>query len=112
MAAIIRKFTQFRPKEIDSLWKKARRVVKHDGLHLLKAPRSADIGRILMVIPKRVGNAPTRNKLRRQIRHIFYETQLFKGDADWIVIARPGAHEIPFATLQKLFAQAASLKTA
>lgn len=108
MAALIRKITQFRPDEIDSLWKKARRVITHDGLHLLKAPRSQELARILMVIPKRVGNAPMRNRLRRQIRHIFYETKLFEGDADWIVIARPGAHEIPFATLQDLFAQAQS----
>ncbi len=107
MAALMKKFTQFSPQEIDSLWKQARRVVTHEGLHLLKAPRSDSLGRILMVIPKRIGNAPTRNKLRRQIRHIFYETELFRGDADWIVIARPGVDQIPFATLQTLFAQAA-----
>lgn len=112
MAAIIRKITQFRPHEIDALWKKARRVVTHDGLHLLKAPRSGEIGRILLVIPKRVGNAPTRNKLRRQIKHIFIDSEFFKGDADWIAIARPGAQEIPFATLQELFTRAASSKLA
>ncbi len=108
MAALIRKITQFSSREIDSLWKKARRVVRHDGLHLLKAPRSGELGRILMVIPKRIGNAPTRNKLRRQIRHLFYENKLFNGDSDWIVIARPGASEIPYATLQELFTQAVS----
>ena len=110
MASIIRKITQFRKSEIEQLWKKARRVVTYDGLHILKAPRSQELGRILMVIPKRIGSAPTRNKLRRQIRHIFYETQLFNGDADWIVIARPGAQEIPFSKLQELFALAASKK--
>ncbi len=106
MAKLIRKITQFSPREIDLLWKQARRVIRHAGLDLLKAPRSDEIARILMVIPKRVGNAPTRNKLRRQIRHLFYENKLFNGDSDWIVIARPGASEIPFATLQNLFAQA------
>ena len=106
MAALIRKITKFSPREVDSLWKQARRVIRHAGLDLLKAPRSGKFGRILMVIPKRIGNAPTRNKLRRQIRHIFYENKLFNGDSDWIVIARPGAHEIPFATLEDLFVQA------
>jgi ribonuclease P protein component len=107
MAKLIRKITQFSPSEIDSLWKQARRVVRHAGLHLLKAPRSGSLGRILMVIPKRIGDAPTRNKLRRQLRHIFYENKLFNGDSDWIVIARPGADKITFATLQDLFLQAA-----
>jgi ribonuclease P protein component len=108
MTALIRKITQFSSREIDLLWKQARRVVQHNGLALLKAPRSGSFGRILMVIPKRVGNAPIRNKLRRQIRHIFYENKLHEGASDWIVIARPGAHEIPFAALQNLFVQAAS----
>ena len=107
MAKLIRKITQFSPREVDSLWKKAHRVIKHDGLDILKAPRSGAIGRILMIIPKRIGNAPTRNKLRRQLRHIFYEQKLFNGDSDWIVIARPGVAEIPFAVLQALLLQAA-----
>jgi ribonuclease P protein component len=108
MAAIIRKISQFSKSEIDSLWKRARRVVRHGGLDLLKAPRSSDIGRILMVIPKRIGNAPTRNKLRRQIRHLFYEHKLYTGDSDWIVVARPGAQELSYTKLQELFTQAAS----
>lgn len=108
MAAIIRKISQFSKREIDSLWKKARRVVRHDGLDLLKAPRSSDMGRILMIIPKRIGSAPVRNRLRRQIRHLFYEQELYDGDFDWIAIARPGAETLPYSKLLELFLQAAS----
>ena len=106
MAALIRKITQFSKNEIDNLWKKARRVLKHNGLHLLKAPKSETIARILMVIPRRVGNAPTRNKIRRQIRHLFYENKLYEGDTDWIVIVKPDATKLTFQEIQNLLLSA------
>ncbi len=103
MAALIRKITQFSKKEIDNLWKKARRVVRHDGLHLLQAPKSlSEIARILMVIPRRVGSAPARNKIRRQIRHLFYENKLYEGDTDWIIIVKPAATKLTFQEIQNL----------
>ncbi len=106
MAALIRKITQFSKNEIDTLWKKARRVLRHDGLHPLKAPKSGEIARILMVIPRRVGNAPTRNKIRRQIRHLFYENKLYEGDTDWIVIVKPDATKLTFQEIQNLLLSA------
>ncbi len=106
MAALIRTITQFHTREIDELWKKARRVVKHDGLHLLKAPRSQDVARILIVIPKKVGSAPQRNKIRRQIRHLFYEQKLYERNFDWIAIVKPQATGLSYQQLLDLFAQA------
>ncbi len=106
MASLVRKITKFRKQEIDQLFSKARRVLKHDGLHLLKAPRQLDFGRILIIVPKRVGNAPTRNKLRRQIKAIFYENKLHEQEFDWIAIVKPPATHLTFAHLQELFLQA------
>ena len=100
----------FTRQEIDSLWKKARRVVKHDGLHILLAPRSGNFGRLLLVVPKRIGTAPIRNKLRRQLKHIFYEQKFHEGDRDWIVIARPAVSQLDFSALQKLLLHAFSIQ--
>ena len=110
MAALLNKISKFSRQEIDQLWKKAHRVVKHDGLHILVAPQSGEFGRALLVIPKRVGNAPTRNKLRRQLKHIFYEQKLYEGGRDWIVLARPAATQLDFSQLQKLLLHAQSIK--
>ncbi len=106
MAALLNKISKFSRQEIDQLWKEAHRVVKHDGLHILIAPQSGEFGRALIVIPKRVGNAPTRNKLRRQLKHISYEKQLYEGDRDWIILVRPEATQHAFSTLKNLLLNA------
>jgi ribonuclease P protein component len=97
-----RKITQFTKQEIDLLWKKVHPVIKHDGFILLKAPRQGTFGRILIVIPKKIGNAPVRNKLRRQIKAIFYENELFKKDYDWIIITKKPITSLNFQDLSTL----------
>ena len=110
MAAVLSKLSKFTRQEIDRLWKEAHRVVKHDGLHILLAPRSGEFGRLLIVLPKHIGNAPTRNKLRRQLKHIFYEQKFHEGERDWIIIVRPAATQLDFSALQKLLLHAHSIQ--
>ncbi len=102
MASIVRKITQFTKKEIDQLWKDVHQVDKRDGILLLKAPRSGDIGRILIIVPKKIGNAPTRNKIRRQIKSLFYENKLYQKDFDWIILVKKSIKHLTFAKLQDL----------
>lgn len=106
MAALIRKLTKFSRREIDSLWKQARRVVKHAGFDILHAPRSEDFGKLLIIASKKIGNAPTRNKIRRQVKHIFYENKLYEGEKDWIVIVKPMAPKMTFIEMQQLITRA------
>jgi len=105
MPRIARAITQFTKHQIDTLFKTARRVHKEPGITILQAPRQGTIGRILIVIPRKVGDAPTRNKLRRQIRSIFYEQKLYEKEHDWAVILRPEAKNLSFDQLQALFEQ-------
>ncbi len=101
MPRIARAITQFTKREVATLFKTARRVSKHDELTILQAPGQGTIGRILIIIPKKVGNAPTRNKLRRQIKAIFYEQRFYEKEFDWAVILRPAAKTLTFAQLKK-----------
>lgn len=103
MPRIARAITQFTKQEIDTLFKTARRVHAQSGITILRAPRQGTIGRILIVIPKKVGNAPTRNKLRRQLKALFYEHKLYEKEFDWIALLRPNAHQLSFKQLQELF---------
>lgn len=103
MPRIARAITQFKKQEVDTLFESARRVHKEPGITLLKSPRQRDIGRILIIIPRKVGNAPTRNKLRRQLKAIFYERRLYEKEFDWIAILRPEAQCLSFDRLQALF---------
>lgn len=103
MARVARKITQFQSKkEIDALFKRARCAVKHPGLFILIAPAQSDIGRILIIASRKVGNAPQRNKIRRRLKSIFYEEKLYEKGFDCIVIVKKEGTQLPFETLREL----------
>jgi ribonuclease P protein component len=102
MTSFVRALTQFTQKEIDHLWQQAHPALKHGGFLLLKTPKSGTTGRILIVVPRKVGSAPQRNKIRRQVKSLFYEHKLYTKDYDWIFFAKPPVTELPFQELQKL----------
>lgn len=102
-----RQLTQFTKIEIDNLFKKARRVLSQDGLTVLAGPRQKEFGRILIMASKKIGNAPTRNKLRRQLKSIFYEQKLYEKELDWIILPKPEITQQTFAQLSNLMLRAA-----
>jgi len=107
MVRIAREITRFQSKKIiDELFKKARRVVQHPGLHILLAPAHAPLGHLLVITPRKVGNAPERNKLRRQLRTLFYQEKLYLKGYDCIIITKPGCTRITFAQLHALLLKA------
>jgi ribonuclease P protein component len=106
MARAAKDLSRFSKPEIDKAFKKARRVVKHAGLHLLVAPQQGPHGRILIIIPRKVGKSPERNKIKRRLKAIFYEEKLYEKGFDCIAIAKPGAAQISFDELKKLLLQA------
>ena len=103
----VRKLTQFTKTEIDNLFKKARRVLSHGGLTVLIGPRQKDFGRILIMASKKIGNAPVRNKLRRQLKSIFYEHKLYEKELDWIILPKPAVTQNSFQELTDLMMRAA-----
>lgn len=105
MPRIARAITQFTKQEIDALFKTARRVHTQPGLTILQAPRQGSIGRILIVTPRKVGDAPTRNKLRRQLKALFYENKMYKQEYDWVALLRPQTKPLSFDQLRDLFVQ-------
>jgi ribonuclease P protein component len=98
--SLLSKFTK---KEIDMLFKAARVMGKIPAALLLGAPATQEYGRLLLVVSKKTGNAPQRNKLRRRLKDIFYKEQLFLYKKDCIFIAKnKEVNELSFDDL-KLF---------
>lgn len=66
-------------------------------------PARHKVGRLLVVIPnKAVGSAPVRNLLRRRLKAIFYQYQLYTKGKDCVVFAHPGADKLSYQELQEL----------
>lgn len=108
MSRIVRTLSQFTQQEIVLLRTQAKAALRDAAFVLLYAPRTKEYGRILIVIPKKVGNAPVRNKLRRQIKSIFYEEKFYEGKFDWVAIVKPTAAQLSFAHIKELFLRARS----
>lgn len=103
MPGIAGKISKFTKREIEYLFRHARRVVRNQFCTILVAPRqNQDFGRVLIVVSRQVGSAPERNLIRRRIKAIFYEEQLFTFDVDCVVIAYKRMVTLTFDQLKAL----------
>ena|SRR5581483_11074005 len=91
-------------REITALFATAARVVRHPCLDILVAPKTQSEARLVVITPKRTGTAPARNKVRRQLKAIFYEQQYYLQGCDCAVIIKNMA-ELSFEKLKELLAE-------
>jgi len=99
----------FTKKEIEKLFKTARRIAKESSCDLLIAPKTDSQAGLLVVTSRKVGNAPERNKIRRRLKAIFYENKLYEQAFDCIIIVKKAGNELSFdqwktVLLEKLLA--------
>ncbi|NRB21526.1 ribonuclease P protein component [Candidatus Dependentiae bacterium] len=92
----------FSEAEISKLFKAAKRVLRHSAFDVLCAPKKLEHGRLMVVVPRRIAKAHARNKIRRQIKSIFYESNLFEHPYDCMVIIKQEALTLSFDQLTKL----------
>src|SRR5438552_2103241 len=100
------RFTSWGIKDIEQLKQQAYTIASHPELVIKRAPTTNTVGRALLVIPKSVGNAPERNLLRRRIKAIIYEHELYKKGYDWLFYLRPSAKNLSFQQLAALILRA------
>ncbi len=106
MSSIAGLISTFSRSDIEQLFKKSRRVIASSAVTILLGSRQKEHARILLIIPRRVGNAPIRNKLKRRLRALFYQESLYKMNKDCIFIARKGAGDLSYEALKKMVLQA------
>lgn len=96
----------FSEKEVSFLFKKARRALRSSGLDILCAPATQPQGRILVITSRKVGSAPKRNLIRRRLKSIFFEENLFELGIDCIVIIKKAGINLEFEALKELLIKA------
>ncbi len=94
--------SKFSKKELDHFFAIAKSVKKNQAFTLLKAQGQSTFGRFLIVIPKKYGNAPQRNKLRRQLKSIFLGLKLYEQLSDYAIIVRPTLKNYDFKQLTQI----------
>ncbi len=102
MPRIARRITQFTQDDIKRLFQTARTVYRQAGLAIKRAPRKGDIARVLIITPKKMGKAPLRNKIRRQIKALFYEEQLYSSPYDLIIFCAKESTSLSFQQLKEI----------
>ena len=100
-----RKVTQWSKEEISELFKKSKNVYsdKNFSIHLSKSNFDSGKllpGKLLVITPKKSGNAPERNLFRRRVKAIFFEEKLCEKQQDWIFIAKSNISKVTFEKLQ------------
>lgn len=103
MLPATRKFSRFSKKEIEKLLFSARRICCYPGIIDIRImPKSIDLARILIIIPRKAGNAPQRNLIRRRIKAIFYEEKLYSKQYDWVIFVKKNTQLYSFSELKEL----------
>ena len=99
--------SRFTKKEINAVFEAAFSVHKDHFITILAArPSIKEYGRILLITPRKSGNAPKRNQIRRQIKSIVREKELFEKKQDTIFIIKSLARKPDFKTLEAIVAKA------
>lgn len=98
-----RRHTQWTPLEIQHFFSRAHRVYQGPYFDIRLAPqRYPDWGHLLIVAPRKMGNAPQRNLFKRRIKAIYHEQQLSSCGFDIGIFGKPGAATVPFAQLSAI----------
>lgn len=98
--------SRFTPREVQTVFAQGRRYSFAPGLTFVIAPALRSHGRILVVTPRKLGNAIERNTLRRRLKAAFFEQGLAAEPYDVIVLSRRKAVALPYQQLVSLLLQA------
>jgi ribonuclease P protein component len=98
--------SSFTKKEINAVFEAAFSVYKDNFITILAArPSIKNHGRALFITRKKIGSAPQRNLIRRQIKSIIIENQLYLKKQDTIYIIKSLVQKPLFKDILKIVLQ-------
>ena len=101
--SLFRNLFQFSTQEVAAAFKHAHAHGSRNGLKVLEAPQSSGAlhGKLLIITNKSLGKAHDRNRIKRQIKAIFYEEKLYQKQAIRIMLVYPKSLTLSFDDLKK-----------
>lgn len=100
---IARSITKFSKKEIQNLFKESYKILQKVEIDIKIAPKVGSFGKILIITPKKIGNAPKRNLVKRRIKSIFYQEKIYNLGYDFIVFCKKGITNLKFEEIKNIF---------
>jgi len=94
--------SKFKYKEIQQIFKKARYSYSSQALDIKLSPATANFGKLLIIIPKKVGNAPERNLIKRRLKSIFYENQIYNYLYNFLIYCKPSILQLNYKELKEI----------
>lgn len=94
--------SKFSKKELDTFFKHAKRVYKDQAFTILTNKTELPFAKVLIVVSKKYGNAPERNRIKRRLKSIFREEKLYEKQYNIAFIIRPEAKTWSFEKLKQL----------
>jgi len=98
--SIARSITLFNSYERKLLFAHARTALRAPGIEIRTMPAQKEIGRMQIVVPRKVGTSPERNLIKRQLKALFYENKWYAHAKDVLIFIHHGAAE--HLTFEKL----------
>lgn len=102
-----RALTRWAPQEATAAIRQSKRVYKGDLFDIRILPTIKDYARLLVVTPRKSGNAAERNLFRRRVKALFFENKLYERGFDWIFFAKKGVSKVSFSDLHNLLGELA-----
>lgn len=99
--SLYKAISRFDKKAIESLFSIARKTTYSLLWDIRFAKTENPCGKILIIASKKVGTAPERNRIKRQIKSIFYEEKLYQSGYLFICIIRKPLIQKSFDFIKK-----------
>lgn len=87
---------------IQTIIKTSKRLVKNQWIDIKITPAKEREGRLIVIAPRKAGNAVARNQFKRRVRAIFREKKLNQTKFDWVFFAKPEVRSCSYKALQDL----------
>jgi ribonuclease P protein component len=107
MSGLFRKLTLWQKKEVDIAFKSSKNLYYGPTLNIRYASSKKEYGRLLFLLPAKIGSAVKRNLFKKRFKSIFYQEKLYEKRFDWIIFVKKEGLILNFQDLKNFILKSA-----